>query len=165
MYSFCFFPPSRGILLYRFTGSSPSRRCKISPSYRYLLLLTCLLVVILSTGCTANKTPEKAQDLDFTIVSGTDVPGDLKELINQRRKEAFQLTYTEGSFLYIARGYGKQKGGDYNIVINNFYLADECIVFDTELFGPKADEAVSDKPSYPYIIIKTEYREQPVVFP
>lgn len=136
-------------------------------SFPYIcrLLLTCLVTAVLFAGCTANKTPEKVQDLDFTVVSGTDVPGDLKDLINQRRKEAFQLTYTEGSFLYIAKGYGKQKGNDYNIVVNDFYLADDCLVFDTELFGPKADEAVSDKPSYPYIIIKTEYREQPVVFP
>lgn len=129
------------------------------------LFLAIALLLLLSTGCTANKMPEKTQDLDFTVISGTDVPSDLKELIQNRCKEAFQLTYTEGSYLFIAKGYGKQEGSGYNIIINDFYLANDSLVFDTELFGPKADESVSGKPSYPYIIIKTEYREEPVIFP
>ncbi len=128
-------------------------------------LLPLLLGAFLLAGCSANKTPERTKDLDFTVVSGTDVPGDLKELIKTRQKEAFQLTYTEGSYLFIVKGYGKQNSGGYNIVVNDFYLSEDCMVFDTELFGPKADETVSGKPSYPYIVIKTEYREEPVIFP
>lgn len=119
----------------------------------------------LFTGCSRSEMPDKAEELDFTIVSGTDIPGDLKELIQDRRKDPFELTYTDGSYLYIVKGYGKQSSGGYSIVVNDFYLSQDCLVFDAELFGPKAEEEVSKKASYPYIVIKTEYREDPVIFP
>lgn len=122
-------------------------------------------IVFLISGCNRQDAPTKAESLDFTVVSGTDIPGDLKELIQKRQKEPFELTYTDGSYLYIVKGYGEQEGGGYNIVVNDFYLSEDCLVFDTELFGPKSDEEVSGKASYPYIAIKTEYREDPVIFP
>lgn len=131
-----------------------------------LLIILCLVpIIFFAAGCSRNDTPEKAEDLDFTVVSGTDVPGDLKELIQNRKKEPFELTYTDGSCLYVVKGYGKQQGGGFNIIVNDFYLSEDCLVFDAELFGPKPDEEVSGKASYPYIVIKTEYREEPVIFP
>lgn len=126
------------------------------------LLILCIGAFV---GCSRSDVPAKTEELDFTIVSGTDIPGDLKELIQDRRKDPFELTYTDGSYLYIVKGYGKQSSGGFNIVVNDFYLSQDCLVFDTELFGPKAEDEVSKKASYPYIVIKTEYREDPVVFP
>lgn len=128
-------------------------------------LFVLFLCLFLFSGCTHKESPAKTENLDFTVVSGTDVPGDLKELIQNRQEDPFELTYTDGSYLYIVKGYGKQDGGGFNIVVNDFYLSTDCLVFDAELFGPKSDEEVSGKASYPYIVIKTEYREEPVVFP
>jgi len=62
------------------------------------------------------------------------------------------------------KGYGKQPTGGYSITVNDFYQSNDDLVFDTELFGPKKDDTFSTLPSYPYIIIKTEFRENPVVF-
>lgn len=127
-------------------------------------LLPFLLVIPVLTGCSKEDAPKKIQELDYTVVSGTDIPQELGDLIQERQKKDFQLTFSDNSCLYIIKGYGKQKSGGYSIVINDFYLSDDCMVFDTELFGPKSDETVSDKPTYPYIVIKTTYREQPVTF-
>lgn len=130
----------------------------------FFVLFLCPFILF-TTGCGRNDIPAKSESLDFTIVSGTDVPGDLKELIQNREKEPFELTYTDGSCLYIVKGYGKQQGGGFHIIVNDFYLSEDCMVFDAELFGPKPDEEASGKASYPYIVIKTEYREDPVIFP
>lgn len=133
-----------------------------------LFPICCLLFLSLAfllTGCEKNAAPEKKNDLDFTVVSGTDVPADLQELIDKRLTEPFELTYSDGAYLYIVRGYGEQKSSGYNITVNDFYQSSDCLVFDTELFGPKKNEETVNTPTYPYIVIKAEYMEQPVVFP
>lgn len=155
--------------LYRFIHSTLCYRSHILsvtlPRPPVLFLLCLVLPALLLTGCSHQKAPEKTDALDYTVVSGTDIPDDLQDLIDERKEEPFDLTYTDGSCLYIAKGYGKQDGGGFKIVVNDFYRSTDSLVFDAELFGPKAGDAVSGTPSYPYIVIKTEYREEPVVFP
>lgn len=128
----------------------------------YILILICFCLLL--TGCSHNDAPEKTQDLDFTVVAGTDIPEELQNLILDRQENPFELTFSDKACLYIIKGYGKQKSGGYNIVVNDFYQSGDELVFDTDLFGPKADDKVSESLSYPYIVIKTEYRENPVVF-
>ncbi len=123
------------------------------------------LIFLLLTGCSKNTSPEKREDLDFTVVAGTDIPADLQELIDARLEEPFELTYSDGSCLYIVKGYGMQETNGYNITVNDFYQSSDCLVFDTELMGPKKNEETVNTPTCPYIVIKTEYREEPVVFP
>ena len=127
-------------------------------------VLVFLFYCLLLAGCSHKEAPEKTSDLDFTIVSGTDIPEELQILIQERQENSFELTFSDQSCLYVIKGYGKQKSGGYSIVVNDFYQSGDQLVFDTELFGPKTDETVSEAPSYPYIVIKTKYRENPVVF-
>ncbi|RKI26008.1 protease complex subunit PrcB family protein [bacterium 1xD8-6] len=129
--------------------------------FRILIFFCCCLLL---AGCSHNDAPEKTKDLDFTIVSGTDIPEELQNLIQDRQENPFELTFSDKAFLYIIKGYGKQKSGGYNIVVNDFYQSGDQLVFDTDLFGPKADEKVSESISYPYIVIKAKYLENPVVF-
>lgn len=133
------------------------------PFFRFLIIVF-LCCNLLLTGCNYNEAPEKTNDLEFTVVSGTDIPTELQDLIAERQENSFELTFSDNSCLYVIKGYGKQASGGYSIVVHDFYQSGDQLVFDTELFGPKKDEPVSDSPSYPYIVIKTEYRENPVVF-
>jgi hypothetical protein len=128
----------------------------------FFLLFSSFFVL---NGCQKNTVPDKKNDLDFTVVAGTDIPDELQKLIDDRSSEEFELTYSDGSFLYVVKGYGEQKTTGYNITVTDFYQGEDCIVFDTELFGPKKDEEVSNVSTYPYIVIKTEYIEESVVFP
>lgn len=133
------------------------------PSLRfYILIFLCCCLSL--AGCSHNDAPEKTKDLDFTVVSGTDIPEELQNLIQDRQENPFELTFSDKACLYIIKGYGKQKSGGYNIVVNDFYQSGDELVFDTDLFGPKADEKISESLSYPYIVIKTKYLENPVVF-
>lgn len=132
---------------------------------QHIALLLCILISIHAlTGCKHQNAPEKTDSLEFTVVAGADIPKELAELIQERQEDSFDLTYSDNTCLYIIKGFGKQASGGYNIVVNDFYQSLDCLVFDAELFGPKEGESVSGKPSYPYIVIKTEYRDEPVVF-
>ena len=73
-------------------------------------------------------------------------------------------TYKDSEFLYIVRGYGEQETGGYSICIRDLYLTSNAIIFDTELIGPRKGETISKSPSYPYIVVKVELRDENVVF-
>lgn len=132
--------------------------------YSKVILSLILCFSFCLAGCEKEGLPAKIGELEYTVVAGSDVPQELKKLINERKKKAFELTFSENSCLFIVKGYGKQKSGGYSIKINELYQAKDTLVLDTELFGPKKDQKVSEQASYPYIVIKTEYREEPVTF-
>ena len=54
--------------------------------------------------------------------------------------------------------------GGYSISVNELYLTENSIVIDTELKGPEKGENPGADKSYPYIVVRTEYLENPVVF-
>ena len=121
-------------------------------------------VVRCLTGCVQNEAPEKLRDLDFTVVGDGEVPEELKKLIESKKAAPFKLTYSDGQGLYLVEGYGEQETGGYSIQVHQLYLTEESIVFDAELMGPQAGEDGGTEKAYPYIVVKTEYLEDPVVF-
>ena len=64
--------------------------------------------------------------------------------------------------LYIVVGYGKQLTGGYSIQFPDVYLTKENIVVTSVLLGPEGEEPANI--SYPYAVIKIEYRPEPVLF-
>ena len=58
--------------------------------------------------------------------------------------------------MYIAIGYGEQPSGGYSISVNEFYETEESLFIDTTLIGPGKAENVTNTPTRPYIVIKTE---------
>lgn len=137
----------------------------IKKEFLSLFSIICLIMLLFSlSGCSKNETPAKTNDIDFTVVSAGDVPEELNKLIKERKKNTFELTFSDNAALYVVKGYGKQPTGGYSIVVNDFYQSNDDLIFDTELFGPKKDDTFSTLPSYPYIIVKTEFRNNPVIF-
>lgn len=122
-----------------------------------------LMIVCLLGGCTKGE-EEKVQDLDFTVVGQNEIPQELMDMIGQKKGSEFKLTYTGGDDLYIAVGYGEQQTGGYSIAVPEFYLTENSIVIKTELQGPDKEAQTGTSPSYPYIVIKTPFMENPVVF-
>lgn len=107
---------------------------------------------------------EKVQDLDFTVVQEAEIPPELLSLIEEKKTEAMKHTWTNGDYLYVIIGYGEQKTSGYSIAVNEFYLGKNAIYVDTSLIGPSKEETVNETLTYPYIVIKTQKREEPVVF-
>lgn len=130
-----------------------------------VLLLMIMIMAILLTGCkTENTDIKKLRDLDFTVVSDADLPGELKEIIDEKKEEPFKLSYSNKENLYIAVGYGKQNSGGYSITVDSLYLTKNAIYIDTNLIGPSQEDMVSQGITYPYIVVKLEYMEERVVF-
>ena len=137
---------------------------------RKVLAVLGILMVILGgiaafTGCQSEKQDEKrGEDLEFTVTGETEIPDALKELINKKREKTFKLTYTDGQDMYLVIGEGPQKGGGYSVAVKDLYETENSIVIRTELQGPEAGENAGTENSYPVLIVKTEYRDKPVVF-
>ena len=131
----------------------------------YLGLMMLFAMTLWLAGCSASKdSGDKVRDLDFTVAGDMDVPDELKNLIAEKQQQPFKLTYSDEQNLYIAVGYGVQPTGGYSISVNELYLTDNSIVVNTELKGPEKGENAGAGQSFPYIVIRTEYLENPVVF-
>lgn len=129
-----------------------------------VLAMTTLLMTVLS-GCTLlSEERVKLRDLDFTVLAEEKIPEELLSIINEKKAEAFKLTYSDQDYLYICIGYGEQSTGGYSIAVNELYETDSAIYVNTELLGPDPSEKSNPTPSYPYIVLKTEYLDQTVIF-
>ena len=117
------------------------------------------------SGCTLTSQEKiKLRDLDFTVLSQEMIPEQLLPILEEKKSAPFQITYTDNANLYICVGYGEQETGGYSIAVDELYLTDDEIIIDTSLLGPDPSEKETPQPSYPYIVVKTEYLEQTVAF-
>ena len=97
----------------------------------------CMMLTVLLCACTGNDMMEKkVRDLDFKVVSAEDISEELKSHIDERKEETFTLIYRDGENMYLIVGYGK----------------------NTE------SEIGAGTVSYPYIVIKLETLDAPVIF-
>jgi len=131
--------------------------------WKRVLLIGSILIFL--SGCSVQTNErKKLKDLEYTIIEESKAPEELKSILQEKKKESFKLTYEEEGSLYLCIGYGEQKTNGYSISVNELYLSENAIYFDTNLIGPSKEENVSETPSYPCLILKTEYIDKPVVF-
>ncbi|MBD5499615.1 MAG: protease complex subunit PrcB family protein [Lachnospiraceae bacterium] len=126
-----------------------------------------LLAAMMMAGCKTKKDPlAKIKDLEFTVVAEENIPEELLAAINEKKADGFKVTYQDNGYMYICRGYGEQETGGYSISVNALYETENAVYFDTTLQGPKPGENEGKKvsKSYPYVVIKTEMIEKPIVF-
>lgn len=134
-------------------------------SNRLIVLIIVVNVTMIFNGCAVEKLDtSKQRDLDYTIVRDAELPEELAAKIEETQDVGFKLTYEDGEYLYIAKGYGMQKTGGYSVFVTNLYASNNTLYFETDLTGPMKGENVNSEASYPYIVVKTEVTEQPVVF-
>ena len=135
---------------------------------RFRVTILLLMIVSAALGLVGCKTEDtdikKIKDLDFTVVEDADLPGELKEIIDEKKEEPFKLSYSNKDSLYIAVGYGKQNSGGYSISVDELYLTSNAIYINTNLIGPSEDDMVSQGVTYPYVVVKLEFMDKRVVF-
>ncbi len=130
-----------------------------------VLLLTTMITAIGITGCKSENTDiKKLKDLEFTVVEDADLPGELKEIIDEKKEEPFKLSYSNKDNLYIVVGYGKQSSGGFSVAVEELYLTSNAVYIDTNLIGPSKDDVVTQGVTYPYVVVKLEYRDEKIVF-
>ena len=128
-------------------------------------ILTVALLSCFLCGCSIEKV--KAGDgvkPEYTVMKEEDFPDKVKELIEEHKETEFQLTYQDSGYLYLMKGYGKQQTGGYSIQIDDLSLWENAIHLQTVLIGPGEGEELKEEPSYPCLVVKMKYREEPVIF-
>jgi len=132
---------------------------------KILVFAMAVLLAITLSGCTLlSQERVKLRDLDFTVLAEEKIPEELLSIVNEKKSEPFKLTYSDKDYLYICIGYGEQATGGYSIAVNELYETDSAIYVNTELLGPDPSEKSNPTPSYPYIVLKTEYLDHTVIF-
>ena len=135
-------------------------RKRIAVTLLLLLTLFCGL-----TGCEAAKEGgERGKDWDYTVVPTADIPQEFLKEIDSKKLNAFQMSYQQEEYLFIAVGYGEQNSGGFNIKVVGLYEKGAALCFETSLNGPGEDQVVSEKASYPYIVVKTQKSDKEVKF-
>lgn len=134
-------------------------------SKKIILMMVVICVIVCAAGCEKEEeSKERGKDWDYTVVAVRDCPEDFLKELEEKKVNAFQMTYMDGEYLYIAIGYGEQATGGFSIAVRGLYESGERLCFETELMGPGKDEVVKEKPSYPFVIVKTEKTEKEVAF-
>ena len=142
---------------------------KMGKVYEYQKrLLSVFLICLMCMGVYAcgkkQEGMEKIKDLECTVIAEDNIPEELLEQIEQKKADAFKITFEDRGFLYICVGYGTQETGGYSISLNALYETANAVYVDTNLIGPAQEEKRNQVESYPYIVIKTEFIDKPVVF-
>jgi hypothetical protein len=128
-------------------------------------LLLVVTILISLSGCESKtESAQRGKDRDYTVVTTRDCPEDFLKEVEEKKINAFQMSYLDGEYLYVAVGYGEQATGGYSIAVRGFYELGDALCLEAELLGPGKDETVKDAPSYPFLIIKTEKTEEEVIF-
>ena len=133
----------------------------------YIIYITILVIFIFSTltACELEETSEeKIKDIDYTVCDESRLPKELKNLINDKKKEPFKFTYRTNDYLYIVVGYGAQDRMDLNVVMTELYLTENAIFVDTDLTTKETSTIEGGLVSYPWIAVKCELYDVQVNF-
>ena len=123
------------------------------------------LAVWVLAGCgVETQDEEKIKDLEFTVLDPERTPEELRNVLEEKKTEPFKVTYEDEGYLYICVGYGEQQTSGYSIAVEDLYLTSNAIYVKTDLLGPDGTEETADAVTCPYLVVKLEYLEQPVVF-
>ncbi|MCM1498787.1 MAG: protease complex subunit PrcB family protein [Clostridium sp.] len=134
---------------------------------KYIFLLAMFGIFLLSVlaGCRIEETDEeKIKDLDYTVCDESKLPDALVDLIQEKRKEPFKLTYRTRDYLYIVVGYGAQDRTDLNVLLTELYLTQNAIFVDTELTAVEDTTLADNLVSYPWIAVKCERYDVQIIF-
>lgn len=132
---------------------------------RFIIFLLSILFLVNCWGCGIEKTStKKIRDIKFNVIDASEIPKELMTAMEAKKKTGFKLTYADKENLYMAVGYGEQKTGGYSISVDECYLTENAVYFETTLTGPTKGEKINQVSSYPYIVVKAEYVDETVVF-
>lgn len=130
-----------------------------------LLLAAAVVVVLAMKGFGITDTEEeKLKDLDFTVLEERNIPTELMDVIEEKKTEAFNVSYSDNENTYIVVGYGAQPTSGYSITVSELYETENTIVIKTGFIGPSKTEEVSETETYPYIVVMIEAVDKSVVF-
>ena len=110
------------------------------------------------------KAEKEQTDMDFTVCEAGRLPAELVELIESKKAEPFRLTFTTREYMYIVVGYGAQPRGGCSVTVNELYRTEDAVHIKTNLVGVEDETIRIDGMTYPYVAVKCENQNLPVVY-
>lgn len=75
-------------------------------------------------GCKVEeKSDAKVSDMKFTVISETELPDELKKIIEEKKQKEMKLHICPVTNCTLSCGYGVQKTGGYSIQVKDLYQA------------------------------------------
>jgi hypothetical protein len=127
----------------------------------------CLIAVWAASivGCSMiQKKTGELKKVDYTVVQDKELPEEVKEVIETKKQEGFQMMYQCEGELYLMKGYGIQSTGGYSIQVEYISENEDELHIKTRLTGPASREEQKDAISCPYLVVKMENRDKQVIF-
>lgn len=128
--------------------------------YLFLFSYYCVL------SCKRQEENRNLKQVNFTICEEEKLPDELKELIEAKKEQPFQLTFKNSANLYIVVGYGEQPRGEYVAAVSELYETEKGIYVDTTLISISyvKNQKTGEPSTYPYVVIKCERTKKTVFF-
>jgi hypothetical protein len=138
-----------------------------------LLLLFCMCIF---TGCTWYQVKEDGEELTYDICDDTMLPEELLTVINSKKEEAFNLTYSNNTYTYIVICSGRQDRDDVGVEIEKMYMDENAIYVESVLKQistsgdvgnadtGNTDAGNVDTVTWPYTVIRINKTTMPVIF-
>ena len=126
-----------------------------------LLAIFLISTIFWLIGCNSEA---ETENLDFTVCEDGRLPAELVRIIEEKKAEPFKLTFTTREYMYIVVGYGAQPRGGCSVTVEALYKTDDAVCIDTNLVGTEDSEIKIDGMSYPYVAVKCENQDLPVVY-
>lgn len=127
----------------------------------------CLVVLVLCilAGCgVQTQDEERLSDLEFTVLAPENIPEELRNVLEEKKASPFKVTYEDEGYLYICIGYGEQQTSGYSIIVEDLYQTGNAVCVDTELLGPGKGEETAEATTCPYMVLKLQDIDKPVIF-
>lgn len=131
------------------------------------ILAVCMSVMMLCifSACTLFKEAEEGEKVDYDICDESMLPQELKDIINSKKEEAFNLTYSNNTYTYIVICAGTQNRGDVGIEIEALYKDDNAIYVDGVLKQiASAGDATENTVYFPYTVLRIQKTTCPIIF-
>lgn len=133
--------------------------------YAVCLMTACICMALLS-GCSFYEVKEDGESLTYDICDDTMLPEELLSVINSKKEEPFNLTYSNNTYTYIVICSGRQNRDDVGVVVDKMYMDENAIYIESVLrqTATPSDAANTDTVSYPYIVLRIARTTMPVMF-
>ncbi len=132
---------------------------------KIIKLALVLGIAMVLHGCGFNDASDRrVSEVDYTVVEDDKVPEELLKLIEDKKDKELRMTYATKEYTYIVAGYGTCNTSGYSIRVDDLYASENAIVVKTTLLGPAKDENINEVATTPYVVIKIERSEYPVIF-
>ncbi|WP_346664378.1 protease complex subunit PrcB family protein [uncultured Merdimonas sp.] len=123
-----------------------------------------LLVPVLA-GCSLQRMDaERIRDIEYTLADKEKLPEELREMIREEEGKPAEFSYGDQGILYAVKAYEEQDTGGYSVQVTDCYESETAVVVETTLLGPEKDETAADASTWPWIALKMEYTDKPVLF-